>query len=232
MSKTKISVIIPILNEEKTIKGLIEHLVENSSSKNIKEIIVVDGGSTDNSRAKATLFKEVVFIESSRGRACQMNAGARVASGEVLYFLHADSFPPKSFDGLILDKISRNYKAGCFMMKFDSRRWELRLAGWFTKFNWKICRGGDQSQFIYKALFEEIGGFDEDFIIYEDNDLINKLYARKQFVIIKKWLITSARRYEINGIWKLQFHFLIIHIKKRLGASPKEIHNYYLKHIS
>jgi len=67
-------------------------------------------------------------------------------------------------------------------MKFKSTHWWLRLAGWFTKFNWRACRGGDQSQFIIKDLFNEIGGYDETYTIYEDNILISELYERKQFV--------------------------------------------------
>lgn len=71
-------------------------------------------------------------------------------------------------------------------MQFDSDHWWLRLASWLTKFSWRACRGGDQSQFITKALFEDIGGFDEDYIIYEDNILINELFARREFVVINK----------------------------------------------
>lgn len=117
-------------------------------------------------------------------------------------------------------------------MKFDKNHWWLKLASWLTQFSWKACRGGDQSQFITKELFEELNGFDETYSIYEDYDLINKLYAKKQFVVIQAWLTTSARRYDANGIWKLQYHFLTIYIKKWFGASAEGLHQYYLKNIS
>ena len=161
-----------------------------------------------------------------------MNTGAIQATGNILYFLHADSYPPQNYDALIVKEVSLGNPAGCFKMKFDSNHWWLRLAGWLTKFKWRACRGGDQSQFITKALFEELGRFDERYIIYEDNDLINKLYARRKFVVIQKWLTTSARRYEENGIWKLQFHFWSIYVRKWLGASAEDLHKYYLNKIS
>ena len=102
---------------------------------------------------------------------------------------------------------------------------------WGTRFNWKICRGGDQSLFITKALFNEIGGFDQRYTIYEDQILTNQLYKRKQFVVIQHWIVTSARLYEKKGVWYLQYHFLMIYLKKWLGASADEIYSYYKKHI-
>lgn len=253
---TKISIIIPVLNEAETISGLLKHLLNNSSKKNIAEIIVVDGGSTDGSQEKVSQFvtsSDSIFLESYReadpetssrlpchikliasakGRSKQMNLGAIQASGSILYFLHADSYPPKNFDKLIINEVKKGNPAGCFKMKFDSNHWWLQLAGWLTQFSWKACRGGDQSQFITKKLFKELNGFDETYIVYEDYDLINKLYAKKQFVVIQKWITTSARRYHSNGIWKLQYHFWTIYVKKFFGASPEKLNEYYLKNIS
>lgn len=226
-----LSIIIPILNEEATIGKLLVHLTENSSRETISEIIVVDGGSSDNSESIIKQFDDVKFIISEKGRAKQMNTGAKNAQGNILYFLHADSIPPKHFDQLIIDEVNIGNMAGCFKMKFDSTHWWLKLAGWLTQFRWRACRGGDQSQFITKELFNQIGGFDERFEVYEDNDLINKLYKRKQFVVIQHWLTTSARRYEANGIWTLQYHFWMIYIKKWFGASAEDLQNYYKKNI-
>ena len=161
-----------------------------------------------------------------------MNAGADIAQGAILYFLHADSFPPEHYDTFIYDEILKNNLAGCFRMRFVSNHWWLRLASWLTQFSWRACRGGDQSQFITKELFEEIGGFNEAFIVYEDNDLINKLYARDEFVVINKKLTTSARRYKKNGTWKLQYHFWAIYVKKWFGASAEELYDYYKRKIA
>jgi len=232
----KISIIIPILNESKTIVSLLQYLIKNSSSTNISEIIVVDGGSKDESFKLVSDFNllndKVILISSERGRATQMNLGKQKATGTILYFLHADSFPPSGFDQLIIDEVKKGNLAGCFKMKFNHHHWWLRLASWLTKFQWRACRGGDQSQYITKELFKEIGGFNENYMIYEDNILINELYKKNQFKVIQKSIVTSARLYERKGIWTLQYHFLTIYLKRWMGASAEDIYNYYKKHIA
>ncbi len=229
----KISIIIPVLNEAATIDELLIHLIDHASLEYISEIIVVDGGSTDDTvDIIKNLDLNIHLINAPLGRAKQMNAGAAVARGNILYFLHADSFPPTQYDRLIIKEVENGNFAGCFRMQFDHSHWWLRLASWLTKFSWRACRGGDQSQFITKVLFDDIGGFDESYIIYEDNILINELYARKQFVVINKKLKTSARQYRKHGIWKLQYHFWAIYVKKWFGASASELYAYYKKHIA
>lgn len=229
---SKISVIIPILNEADVIEDLLFHLIDNASLETISEIIVVDGGSTDSSLEiiKNSGLKIKILL-SQKGRAKQMNVGAKAATGPILYFLHADSFPPNRYDQLIINEIEKGNQAGCFRLKFDSNHWWLRLASWLTQFSWRACRGGDQSQFITRQLFDEIGGYDESFTIYEDNILINELYNRKEFVVINKKIKTSARLYQKHGIWKLQYHFWTIYVKKWFGASADDLFSYYKKHI-
>ena len=230
----RISVIIPMLNEAENIGRLLQHLIDNTQYKNKLEIIVVDGGSTDNSVEIVEKFNQKNFklINSAKGRAKQMNIGAKAATGTILYFLHADSFPPKHFDYFILNTIHKGNNAGCFRLKFDSNHWWLRLAGWFTQFNFKACRGGDQSLFITKDLFNKIGGYDESYIIYEDNIFISKLYKLKQFTVINKPIITSARLYKKHGVFKLQSYFWMIYLKKWLGASASDLYDYYKEKIS
>ncbi|WP_299110829.1 TIGR04283 family arsenosugar biosynthesis glycosyltransferase [uncultured Winogradskyella sp.] len=228
-----ISIIIPVLNESKTIKDLLFHLIDNASLNTISEIIVVDGGSTDGTQnVVKSLDLNIILLDSKKGRAKQMNLGALKAKGDIFYFLHADSFPPNRYDKYILDEVKKGNNAGCFRMQFESMHWWLRLASWLTQFSWRACRGGDQSQFITRTLFEDIGGYDEDYIIYEDNILINELYSRKEFVVINKKIRTSARLYKKVGIWKLQYHFWTIYVKRWLGASADEMLAYYEKHIN
>lgn len=229
---TKISIIVPILNEVETISNLLKHLLANSTKENIADIIVVDGGSDDGSKDAVLKFKDVILLSAERGRAKQMNLGVANASGNILYFLHADSIPPKHFDKHILNEIQNTHLAGCFRMQFDNQHWWLRLASWLTQFRWRACRGGDQSQFITKELFDEIGGYDETYTIYEDNILINELYARDEFVVIQHKIKTSARLYKKHGIWKLQYHFWAIYVKKWFGASADELYAYYQKNIA
>ena len=179
-----------------------------------------------------TSYKNVRLINSDKGRAKQMNLGAKQAKGDILYFLHADSFPPKDYDKFILKEFNNGNKAGCFRMQFDSNHWWLRLASWLTQFSWRACRGGDQSQFISRKLFDAIGGYDENYIIYEDNILINELYKRHEFVVINNKIRTSARLYKKIGVWKVQYHFWTIYVKKWFGASADDMLAYYNKHIS
>tara|TARA_R100000306_G_scaffold12238_5_gene14565 strand:- start:2663 stop:3430 length:768 start_codon:yes stop_codon:yes gene_type:complete len=231
-----ISIVIPVLNEASSIEKLLQHLIENVTPKNLAEITVVDGGSTDgtqqlikNLEAKPEIG--IQLISSEKGRAKQLNTGAKNATGSILYFLHADSFPPKNFDELIISEVEKGNPAGCFRMQFDSNHWWLRLASWLTKFSWRACRGGDQSQFITRELLDEIGGYDETYIIYEDNILINELYERNTFVVINKKLTSSARLYREKGVWYVQYHFWAIYVKKWFGADADQLFAYYCKHL-
>lgn len=227
----KISIIIPIINEVDAIARLLLH-IENTISRTIDyEIIVVDGGSSDGSQKEVLKQTNTILITSEKGRAKQMNAGAKAASGSILYFLHCDSFPPKNFDLEIVKQFNNGNFAGCFRMKFDYSHLILWVSQWFTRFNHISCRGGDQSLFVTKELFNEIGGFDESYLIYEDNEIIKRLYQKSKFVVIQKDLITSARRYRKNGVWTLQYHFTVIHLKRKLGHSIESMLGYYRKNV-
>jgi rSAM/selenodomain-associated transferase 2 len=225
-----ISIIIPVLNEANLIGKQITHIRNNTTTNGIREIIVIDGGSTDKTVEIAKSHR-VKVLPSERGRAKQMNLGASLAKGDVLYFLHADTFPPQGFDHLILNSIHKGSKAGCFRMKFDHTNWFLNFFAWCTRINLIICRGGDQSLFVHKSLFNNIGGFNEAYRIFEDNECIRRIYKHTKFNILPQHVRTSARKYEENGMLKLQYHFGMIHLKNYLGAPPEALYNYYKRNI-
>ncbi len=225
-----ISIIIPVLNEERFIGKVLDHIKATCSADNVKEIICVDGGSGDNT-IKVIKAEGAKVIESEKGRATQMNAGAKHAQGEILYFLHADTFTPKHFDTIILNAIEQGYESGCFRMRFDTKNPILRLFASMSRINHTLCRGGDQSLFIAKRLFEKNKGFNENYRIYEDTEFITRLYKQTKFKVLSEAVITSARKYREKGWIKVQFHFGMIHLKNYLGAGPEELYQYYTKNI-
>ncbi len=227
----ELSIIIPVYNEAAHINELLFYIYEHLKYPNQCELILVDGGSTDGTISVLENHKGIKLIKASKGRGKQMNVGVANANGKVLYFLHADSYPPKDFDELILKEVEKNNYAGCFKMKFRSKHYWLWLAGWFTQFNIKFFRGGDQSLFISKEWFKELGGFEEKHPIFEDVHFIRKIYKHKHFTVIQQWISTSARRYEDNGVAKLQYHYWNMYFKNWFGASTEELVDYYKEYI-
>lgn len=228
-----LSIIIPVYNEAEIVETHLKQIQRRISSASwVKEMLVVDGGSNDDTIEKAKTVEGVEVLASPKGRPLQMNYGAKHAKGNTLYFLHIDSLPPQNFDRLIANSIENGHEAGCFKMKFRSRHPWLRLVSLFTKFKAKCCRGGDQSLFVTKSLFETIGGYNEDFMIYEDHEILTPIYRHTKFDVIPQWISTSARRYEEIGVLKLQALFLMIYFKRWCGASSEELYRFYEKHIN
>lgn len=225
-----ISIIIPVVNEADYIEEVLQTLQEGSTTDSIKEILVVDGGSTDGTIIKAQTWGATV-ISSKKGRAAQMNYGAAYATGEVLFFLHGDTIPPKNFDAAILGAFQKGSEAGCFRLQFFGNSRFLRFFAWFTRFNVLICRGGDQSLFIDKNVFETLGGFNERYLVYEDVEIVQRIYKTSRFTILPEKMTTSSRRYLKRGMFALQWHFALIHLQHFLGAGPEAIHRYYEKHV-
>ena len=228
----KISIIIPVLNEENGIANLLNYLQEIKNPDFTHEIIVVDGGSNDATLEILKSYSTIKVFNTKKGRAIQMNVGAEKATSEILYFLHCDTFPPKNFDYEIVKNVKNDYLSGCFKMKFDNNHIVLKASQWFTRFNHISCRGGDQSLFIENNLFKKLNGFDENLMLYEDNEFIDRLYKNSKFTVIQKTVTTSARKYLKNGVWTLQFHFLMIHLKFWIGTNNEKLLKYYQKKIN
>ncbi len=229
MNNKSISIIIPVLNEEKIIESFIEKLLKKSFYKN--DIIVVDGGSKDSTIKILKKFSELRLLKSDKGRAIQMNYGALKAKKEILYFLHCDSIPPNNFDQIIYNEYIKGRETGCFRMIFNGSHIFLKVSSYFTRFNHKICRGGDQSLYISKNLFTSLNGFNEEYIYCEDMEFIDRIYDNSKFNVIQKNITTSNRRFLENGTIKLQFHFIIIHTLRVFGYSALKIKSYYEKYV-
>lgn len=160
-----------------------------------------------------------------------MNFGARQASEEILYFLHADTLPSKDFSKDISYAIRQGNSAGCYMLSFDYEHWFLKLNCWFTRFNINAFRFGDQSLFVSAEKFEKIGGFCEKHCVLEDQQIIKRLRQNSRFKVIHKAVLTSARKYIENGIYKTQGIFFLIYIMYQFGFSQQTLISIYRKLI-
>jgi rSAM/selenodomain-associated transferase 2 len=226
-----ISIIIPTYNEAAYIKATIKKLWEYDEANLITEIIIADGGSTDNTVAIARSEGVKVMVSPKKGRAAQMNYGAGHAEGKVLYFLHADTLPPQHFVDDIITTVNKGYGAGCYMLSFDYNHWFLKANCWFTRFDIDTIRFGDQSLFVTKEKFFEVGCFCEKHVVLEDQQIIKKLKKLTSFKVIKKPVVTSARKYIENGIYKTQGIFFLIYIMYRFGCSQQQLIYTYRKLI-
>lgn len=227
----KISAIIPTLNEAANIKKLIVHVYKHGG-KDLHEIIVSDGGSSDNTVQTASRSGATVISGETRGRAFQMNAGAKIATGDILYFVHADAVPPVEFVSEIQNAIFQNKKAGCFRFRYDSDRKLLTINSFFTRFNGVFSGGGDQSLYIERELFNELGGFDETHVIMEDYELVNRIRKREiNFHVIPKEIIVSVRKYNNNNYLRVQFSNFLVFSLYKTGVKPAKLATLYKKFI-
>lgn len=224
----KISIIIPAFNEAKHIGTLIRYLFACADNR-LLEIIVSDGGSIDETVVNAKAAGANAVVSSQRGRAAQMNYGASVASGDIFYFIHADTFPPKEFLSDITSAVNKRISFGRYRTKFQSGKWILKLNAFFTRFDWLVCYGGDQTLFMTRSLFEEINGFDTSMHIMEDYDIVMRARQKARYAIIQKDAIVSARKYDTNTWWKVQrANYLIVQMFKK-GASQEAMVKRYKK---
>ena len=225
-----ISIIIPTYNEADQIEQTISKTHAANGEHQI-EIIVADGGSTDETVTIALSSNAITIVSDKKGRAAQMNKGASVAKGDVLYFLHADSIPPKNFTGSILNAVNKNFSSGCFRLSFDHSHWFLKANCWFTKFDVNAVRFGDQSLFVTKDVFQKIGGFNESLLMMEDQEIIHRIKKHGRFKVMNGIVTTSARKYLDNGIYRMQAIFYRIWLLYYLGNSQKHLLKLYRRLI-
>lgn len=191
----KISVVIPTLNEESHIEKTLQSVMKQEGDC---ELYVVDGGSTDNTVAVAKRYACV--INSKRGRAIQMNAGARLCTGDILLFLHADTILPDNAFREIRKRMNDNTVAGgSFYIAFDADNFILRGVSFITRFNFRLFHFGDQGIFVRRNVFQKLRGYKE-IPIMEDYDFYKRLRKQGKVILIRMPMISSARRFIKKGV--------------------------------
>ncbi|WP_414527597.1 TIGR04283 family arsenosugar biosynthesis glycosyltransferase [Nodularia chucula] len=220
----KISIIIPTFNEAANIENAIASTQPNTNV----ELIVVDGGSQDDTVNIAQSLS-VKVITSLPGRAMQMNAGAMAATGDILLFLHADTRLPAGFDHMVRSALKQPQTvAGAFALRIDADDWTLR---WVEKgVNWRShfwqMPYGDQAIFLSTEVFQKIGKFPE-LPIMEDFELIRRLKRISKITIIPVPVITSARRWLKKGVLQTTLLNQMVITAYFLGISPERIRCWY-----
>ena len=188
---------------------------------------MVDGGSSDNTVDIIRRFPQVRLAISEKGRGIQMNEGARLASGDVLLFLHADTYlPPAGLEMIRAVMADSQVVGGAFLMDFDSRNLFLRAMSRFTRINHILFTYGDQGLFVRHNAFKDIGGF-KPLSIMEDVEIQRRLRGSGTFVKIRRPVTTSARRFIRSGILRQQIVNTILVFLFHLGVSPSVLERYY-----
>ena len=227
----KVSVIIPTLNEGSRIRSLVEFLLQYSGP-DLCEILVIDAPTSSDICADKLqdLPRVKYFVASQTSRAIQLNEGANIAQGNILYFIHADVLPPKNFDCHITTAISTGTDYGYFSYQFDSNRPLLRLNAYTTRYEGIFTGGGDQTFFIRKTLFESMNGFRNDLVIMEDFDLYWRLRKTKaNFEILSPRVTVSARKYNHNSYLKVNLVNLCTFTLFRMGFCQYRLKKFYAR---
>ena len=238
-----ISVIMPAYNEERALPNTLRALFTQQGDY---EVVVVDGGSTDQTRAivesfgfidsasaprrssdisRDTFHVSRVTFHAPKGRASQMNAGAKEARGEWLLFLHADTvLPPGAIQRLNEMEADQTIQAGGFMHQFSGDDWRLKLISFLDNFRCIRSRiiYGDQALFVRRALFEQLGGFPNRLIL-EDVAFCERLIAVTTPLLLSPSVVTDARKFLKMGVWRsfLRVLLIILHVEFHLPVLPR-----------
>ncbi len=217
-----ISVVIPTYNEEAVLPSTLQHLFRQAGDY---EVIVVDGGSLDRTCEIARAQLRVRLLTAPKGRALQMNAGAKEASGEWLLFLHADTqLPTGALARLNELEPDRAVQAGGFLHKFSGADWRLRMISALDNFRCRRSRiiYGDQAMFVRRTLFERLGGFPEQPIL-EDVAFCEKLLRNATPMLLALPVLTDSRKFLKMGIWRsfVRVLLIILCVEFRLPVVPR-----------
>lgn len=214
-----LSVIIPTLNEAAYLEATLARVPSGA------DVIVADGGSVDGTQTVAARRARVVT--APRGRASQMNAGADLATGDVLLFLHADTLLPDNAEAAIHDALTDSgVVGGCFRAAFDQDGFWLRLWSHPVWMKWHRLAFGDRAPFVRRSAFDRIGGFPEQ-PVFEDLELVRRLRQDGRFVFRDESVVTSARRFREHGSFRQQAHNLALWSAWNLRLPPSWVARYY-----
>ena len=224
-SGIKISIIVPVLNEEINLPNILSSLQSFRSKGH--EVVIVDGDSSDNSLLLAQEGADIVIV-SKAGRALQMNSGAAVATGDIFLFLHCDTFLPDNALKLVASNYQKENYWGRFDVQLSSNKFVFRLIEQLMNLRSRLTSiaTGDQAIFIDRKLFNHIGGFPE-IALMEDITISGLLKKQSSPVCLKHKVISSSRRWENKGVvatvllmWKLRLFYFF-------GVSPDKLSRKY-----
>ncbi len=222
----KLSIILPTLNEAPVIVQTLTALQPLREAGH--EVIVVDGGSDDDTITLSRPYADKI-IQGPRGRSRQMNAGAKLASGEILLFLHADTFLPRRADRLIIEGMNgKRRKWGRFDVKLSGKHPLLRAIEFLMNWRSRLSHiaTGDQAIFLKRDLFESIGGFPE-IDLMEDIALSKILKRFGRPLCLWQRVLTSSRRWEGKGLFRTIFLMWFLRLSYFLNADPKRLARLY-----
>jgi rSAM/selenodomain-associated transferase 2 len=222
-----LALVVPVLNELHALSDVVAQLRAFGGC----EAVVVDGGSDDGTRERLGELASagmVRVLDAARGRARQMNAGARATSAPALVFLHADTRLPSSAPESVARALAGGAVGGCFRLRIVSADWRLRLGAALINLRSRLMASapGDQAIFVCRSAFDRIGGFRE-LALCEDLDLVGRLSALGRFQLLDAVVETSARRWEKNGVARTIALMWAIRIGYHLGVSPGRLGRLY-----
>ena len=224
-----LSIIIPVYNEQANLIQRLSFLNEQANKFPIEILVCNSPASVDNSQNICNKYDKVTYLAcKTKGRAHQMNYGASKAKGNVFLFLHADVILPDDFYFQIQKALKIGYKFGFFAYQFDKKTRLLNFNSKFTIKDGLFAGGGDQCHFFTKETFTNLGGYNEEFCIMEDFEMVDRIRKQKiPYTIIQSKAIVSARKYEQNSWLKVNLINGYVFLKYKLGVHPIKLRKTY-----
>jgi rSAM/selenodomain-associated transferase 2 len=222
----QISIVIPVLNEA---EQLSDKLMALQHLRDRCQLILVDGGSTDNSRLMAEPWVDK-FVSSSPGRAIQMNTGAAKADADLLLFLHIDTQLPDDAIELMINAVNTDYLWGRFDVVFDTTQVMFKVIAFFMNHRSRLTgiATGDQCLFMTRQAFQLVGGF-PPIALMEDVAISAKLKKLGKPACLKAKVITSARRWQQHGIFRTILLMWRLRLAYFFGADPNNLATRYYR---